>query len=66
MLDAMVRDKILMVDKLRKKQHYYYYNTSNLGEILMETMLQESSEFCKLEMQQNWASQVHQQVLLNT
>jgi len=56
-LDAMVRDEILTIDKVRKKQ-YYYYNTSKLGEILMKTMLRESSEFCK----QNWASQVHQQV----
>ena len=60
-LDAMVHEKTLIVVKLNKKQRYYY-NTSKLGEVLMETMLQESSEFCKIEMQQNWASQAHQQV----
>ena len=57
----MVRDKTVAVAKVDKKQHYFY-NTSKLGEVLMETMLQESSEFCKIEMQQNWASQAHQQV----
>jgi len=56
-LEAMVRDKTVAVAKVDKKQHYFY-NTSKLGEVLMETMLQESSEFCK----QNWASHVHQQV----
>ena len=60
-LDAMVHDKTLTASKFNKKQ-YYFYNTSKLGEVLMETMLQESSEFCKVNMQQNWASQAHQQV----
>jgi len=61
-LDAMVHDKILTVVKHNKKQ-CYYYNTSKLGEVLMETMIQESSEFCKVNVQQNWGSQEHHQVL---
>ena len=40
----------------------YYSNTSKLGEVLMETMLQEVSEFCKIDVQQNWSTQAHQQV----
>jgi len=42
----------------------YYSNTSKLGEILMETMLKEVSEFCKPDFQQNWAAQAHQQVFI--
>ena len=40
----------------------YYTNTKCLGEVLMETMLQEVSDFCKVSYQQNWAVQAHQQV----
>ena len=40
----------------------YYTKTNKLGEILMETMLQEVSDFCKLNIQQNWTAQAHQQV----
>ena len=40
----------------------YYTNTTKLGEVIMETMLQEVSDFCKIDMQQNWTMQAHQQV----
>ena len=53
----MINDNIIV--KLRGR---YYSNTSYLGEVLMETMLQEVSEFCKIDVQQNWATQAHQQV----
>ena len=55
-----------MVDNgmLKKISSVYYTNTSKLGEVLMETMLKEVSEFCKPDVQQNWAAQEHQQVFL--
>ena len=53
----MVNDSIIV--KLRGR---YYSNTAHLGQVLMETMLQEVSEFCKIDVQQNWATQAHQQV----
>ena len=45
-----------------KLQDKYYTKTSKLGEVLMETMLQEVSDFCKIDVQKNWAKQAHQQV----
>ena len=53
----LVKDGVII--ELRGK---YYSNTSYLGAVLMETMLQEVSEFCKVDIQQNWATQAHQQV----
>ena len=47
---------------MKKMGGYYYSNTSKLGEVLMETMLQEVSEFCKIDVRQNWSTQAHQQV----
>ena len=54
-----------MVEKgiLVPLQERYYSNTSQLGQILMQTMLKEVSEFCKVEIQQSWATQAHQQVI---
>ena len=40
----------------------YYANTKKLGEVLMEIMFQEVSDFCKIDIQQNWTRQAHQQV----
>ena len=48
-------------EMLQKLSTVYYTNTSKLGEVLMETMLKEVSEFCK-DVQQDWATQEHQQV----
>ena len=56
-LKKMVHDRILV-----KLQGRYYSNTSQLGQVLMETMLKEVSEFCKINIQQSWATQAHQQV----
>ena len=53
----MVKDRILV-----KLQGRYYSNTSLLGEVLMEIMLKEVSEFCRINIQQSWATQAHQQV----
>lgn len=58
-LNKMVSDRILV-----KLQGRYYSNTSQLGQVLMETMLSEVSEFCKINIQQSWAIQAHQQVLI--
>lgn len=54
----MVNDKILV-----KTKQAYYTNAEKLGELLMETMLQEVDEFCKMDIQQNWEAQAHQQVI---
>ena len=54
----MVNDKILV-----KTKEAYYTNAEKLGELLMETMLQEVDEFCKMDIQQNWEAQTHQQVI---
>ena len=56
-LKKMVRDKVLV-----RLQGRYYSNTSQLGQVLMATMLKEVSEFCKINIQQSWATQAHQQV----
>ena len=56
-LKEMVENKMLV-----KLQDRYYSNTSQLGQVLMETMLKEVSEFCKINIQQSWATQSHQQV----
>ena len=40
----------------------YYTNTERLGEVLMEIMLQEVSDFCEIDVQQNWSMHAHQQV----
>ena len=53
----MVKSKMLV-----KLQENYYSNTSQLGQVLMETMIKEVSEFCKINIQQSWATQTHQQV----
>ena len=53
----MVNDRVLV-----KLQGRYYSNTSSLGQVLMATMLKEVSEFCKINIQQSWATQAHQQV----
>ena len=54
--------KMIKSKELRKSGNTYFSNTSKLGEILMEIMLQEVSEFCKIDMKQSWATQAHQQV----
>jgi len=59
-LKKMLNNRIIV--KLRER---YYSNTSQLGEVLMETMLKEVSEFCKINIQQSWAMQAHQQVIDN-
>ena len=41
----------------------HYSNTEKLGEVLIKTMLDEVSEFCKTEVQNNWTSQSRQQVM---
>jgi len=41
----------------------HYSNTEKLGEVLIKTMLDEVSEFCKTEVQHNWTSQSRQQVM---
>ena len=56
-LEEMVKNKMLV-----KLQDRYYSNTSKLGQVLMETMLKEVSEFCEINIQQSWATQSHQQV----
>ena len=56
-LKELVSNKTIVL--LRGK---YYTNTKYLGEVLMETMLQEVSDFCKIDYQQNWTAQAHQQV----
>ena len=55
-LRKMVKDEMLI-----QLQERYYSNTSQLGQVLMETMLKEVSEFCRINIQQNWATQAHQQ-----
>ena len=57
MLNKMVRNEML-----KRLQDRYYSNTSKLGEVLIKTMLDEVSEFCKISIQQSWATQTHQQV----
>ena len=54
----MVNDKVLV-----KTKESYYTNAEKLGELLMETMLQEVDEFCKMDIQQNWGTHAHQQVI---
>lgn len=56
-LKEMVNNKLIASIKGK-----YYTNTAKLGEVLMETMLQEVSNFCKIDTQNNWAIQAHQQV----
>ena len=56
-LRKMVKDDVLV--RVRER---YYSNTSQLGQVLMETMLKEVSEFCKINIQESWATQAHQQV----
>ena len=56
-LNNMVKNKVLV-----RSQGRYYSNASQLGELLMETMLQEVREFCKIDVQQNWTANAHQQV----
>ena len=57
-LKKMVKNKLL-----RKSKDRYYTNSDRLGELLMEIMLQEVTEFCKVDIQQNWAAHAHQQVM---
>ena len=47
-----------------KGKYYTYTNTKKLGEVLMEIMFQEVSDFCKIDIQQNWTTQAHQQVCM--
>ena len=58
-LKMMAKNRTLK--KLSKER--YYTNSEQLGELLMETMLQEVYEFCKIDIQQNWAAHAHQQVI---
>ena len=57
-LKKMVNNK-----RLVKSKDTYYSNARQLGELLMETMLQEVHEFCKIDIQQNWGAHAHQQVI---
>jgi len=50
-----------MLRLLRNDSHYS--NTEKLGEVLIKTMLDEVSEFCKTEVQHNWTLQSRQQVI---
>ena len=54
--------KMLDDKEIKKVQENYYTNTEKLGEAIMETMLQEVSDFCRANIQQNQAMQAHQQV----
>lgn len=58
-LKKMVKNKILC----KKAKNRYYTNSNQLGELLMEIMLQEVYEFCKIDIQQNWTAYPHQQVI---
>ena len=61
----MVKDKVLVrLTDNKTKVTRYYSNTSQLGQVLMETMIKEVSEFCKINIQQSWATQAHQQVAM--
>lgn len=55
-----------MVDNkiLHKIGDFYYSNTTRLGENLMKKMLEEVSEFCNIDAQQKWTSEIHQQVFI--
>ena len=57
-LKKMVKNKLL-----KKSKNTYYTNSDQLGELLMEIMLQEVNEFCKIDIQQKWAAHAHQQVI---
>ena len=59
--------KMLDDKEIKKVQENYFANTDKLGEVIMETMLQEVSDFCRANFQQNQTMQAHQQVnmLLN-
>jgi len=54
--------KLVNSGVLVKHGKNYFSNTSKLGETLMEIMKEEVSEFCKIDVKQNWAFQAHQQV----
>jgi len=58
------RNRMIADGMIKKLSIVYYSNTEKLGEVLMETMLAEVSEFCK-NVEQNWATQAHQQVFSN-
>ena len=47
---------------LRLLSNCHYSNTEKLGEVLIKTMLDEVSEFCKIDVQHNWTLQSRQQV----
>ena len=57
-LKRMIDNKVLV-----KTKESCYSNTAKLGELLMETMLEEVDEFCKIDIKQNWAAHAHQQVI---
>ena len=56
-LEEMKDNYIIVMSKGK-----WYTNTERLGEVLMEIMLQEVSDFCKIDIQQNWSTHAHQQV----
>ena len=58
MLKKMTKAGMLVL--LRSNSHYS--NTEKLGEVLIKTMLDEVSEFCKIDVQHSWTSQSRQQV----
>ena len=47
---------------LRLLSNCHYSNTEKLGEVLIKTMLDEVSEFCKIDVQHSWTLQSRQQV----
>ena len=57
-LKRMIDNKVIV-----KTKESCYSNTAKLGELLMETMLEEVDEFCKIDIKHNWAAHAHQQVI---
>ena len=60
-LQQMINDRT--IGKLQEGT--YYSDAAQLGELLMDTMLEEVNEFCKINVQQNWAAHTHKQVIIN-
>ena len=50
----------LLTDELGKK---YKTDTRQLGSTIMQTMIEEVSNFCDPDIKKNWSSKPHQQVM---
>jgi len=57
----MINDGMIV----KSQEGTYYSNAAQFGELLMDTMLEEVDEFCKINVQQNWAAHTHKQVIIN-